>query len=65
MPEERRKNPLDTLSQEEKNEIIGTAIDAWLERKWAEFGKWTARGIAAGVFSAGMYWLATHGGFGK
>jgi hypothetical protein len=53
------------LSQEEKNKIIGEAIDAWLDKKWATFGKWTARGIGAAVFSAAMYFIATHGGFGK
>lgn len=53
------------LTQDERNKIIGAAIDAWLEKKWATFGKWTARGIAAAGFSAGMYFIATHGGFGK
>lgn len=67
MEENRRKtsSPLDQLSKEEKNQIIGDAIDAWLEKKWATFGKWTASGIAASAFGAIMYYIATHGGFGK
>jgi hypothetical protein len=67
MDENRRKTPppLDQLTQEEKNEIIGAAIDAWLEKKWASFGKWTAGGVAASAFGTIMYYIATHGGFGK
>lgn len=63
--EEERRNPLSDLSQAQKNEIIGRAIDAWLEKKWAQVGRWTWKGIAAAAFSVGMYYLATHGGFGK
>jgi len=58
---EERRNPISELSVEEKNKIIGDAIDAWLDRKWAAFGKWTARGVGAAIFSVVMYYLATHG----
>lgn len=58
---EERRNPINELSVEEKNKIIGDAIDAWLDKKWASFGKWTARGIGAALFSVVMYYLATHG----
>ncbi len=65
--ENRRKPPfiLEGFTEDEKNELIGAAIDAWLEKKWAMLGKWTARGMGAAAFSAAIYWMATHGGFGK
>lgn len=67
MVENRRRSPpiLEGFTEEEKNELIGNAIDSWLEKKWATFGKWTARGLSAAAFSYLVYFLATHGGFGK
>ena len=56
-----RRNPLSEYPPEERNKIIGEAIDAWLEKKWAAFGKWTARGISAGVLGYIVYFLTTHG----
>ncbi len=63
--ENRRKPPpiLEGFTEEEKNELIGTAIDSWLEKKWAMFGKWTARGLGAAAFGAAIYFIATHGGW--
>lgn len=56
---------LEHMTEEEKNEVIGSAIDAWLDKKWAKFGKYTARGIAAMAFSYVMYLMATHGAWNK
>lgn len=67
MVENRRKSPpiLEGFTEEEKNELIGNAIDSWLDKKWAKFGKWTARGVGAAAFSYLVYFLATHGGLNK
>jgi hypothetical protein len=57
-----RRNPILDLTTEEKNKIIGDAIDAWLEKKWAAFGKWTLRGVLASAFGMLIYFISTHGG---
>lgn len=49
----------------EKNKIIGDAIDAWLDRKFAAFGKWALSSVAAAAFGWLVYFLLTHGGIGK
>lgn len=44
---------------ERKAEIsvaIESAFDRWLDKKWAELGKWTFRGIVAAAFT-GALWL--------
>ena len=43
-------------------QAVERAFDAWLEKKWSAFGKWTARGLAAAVFVAVMKWVIMHGG---
>lgn len=38
------------------------AFEVWLDRKWASLGKWSAAGIAAGVFAALMtLWAKSKG----
>jgi len=36
-----------SLSTEERNEIIASGIDAWLDKKWLTCSKWGMRGILA------------------
>lgn len=61
--EKERRSPLREMSDEEKKKFIGDAIDGWLERKYAAFGKWTLRGIGATIFSAVVYFASTHPDF--
>jgi hypothetical protein len=62
MVSEEEKNALHDLDRDERKALIKEALTEWLEKQWAAFGKWTAKGIGAAAFSAGAYWwLTTHG----
>lgn len=41
----------DPQRREDLKELFKEAHDEWMEKKWAEFGKWTFRGIAAAAFT--------------
>lgn len=43
------KYPIDN---EEFKELVREAIHEWLEERWSEFGKWTARGLLAALLAA-------------
>lgn len=45
----------DPERHERLKRLMMEAHEEWLEKKWAEFGKWTARGFMALVFSAIIY----------
>lgn len=62
-PQKKRKHAQDIfacMTKEERNEAIGTAIDAWLDSKWMQFSKWTMRGILAALMAGLMHLIATH-----
>ena len=40
------------LTREERNEAIGAGIDAWLDKKWMSFSKWTIRGLVGSLLTA-------------
>lgn len=43
--------------------IVEKAIDSWLDKQYANFGKWTMRGVLAAA-TAGMFYLYVKtGGF--
>lgn len=43
--------------------VVENAIDAWLDKQYANFGKWTMRGVLAAA-TAGMFYLYVKtGGF--
>lgn len=48
---------------EDRKKIYKEAIQEWLDSKWAELGKWTFRGIAAGALAALGYFLAVKSGW--
>lgn len=53
----------DPEQKEEFRRMMDDAIDHWMDKQFAQFGKWTVRGILAAVF-AGATWLYFHtGGF--
>lgn len=39
-------------SQEEFKALVKEAVNEWLQDRWAEFGKWTARGLLAAALAA-------------
>lgn len=53
-----------TLTREDKDVLIklfDEALQNWLDRKFADFGKWSARGIAAMALAV-IIWLWLHSG---
>jgi hypothetical protein len=49
------------LSKEEQKKLVREAISAWMDERWASFGKWTFIGVAAGGFAALAAYLFGHG----
>lgn len=50
------------MNREEYKEAIKEALHEWLDAKFAEFGKWTFRGVLAAVLFGGAYlYLVSHG----
>ena len=50
------------LSGPGMQQLIKEALKEWLDEKWATFGKWSAKGIAAMILSVLAYiWLTQHG----
>lgn len=49
------------ISPEEQRDIIKQALQEWLDAKYAEFGKWTLRGLAAAALVALVAALSAHG----
>lgn len=48
---------------DEQKRIIKEAIEEWLEKKYAEFGKWSVRAIGAAAFGALLFWVLTSKGW--
>lgn len=44
----------DPARRQALKELFKEAHDEWLDRKWAQFGKWTAAGLGALLFSGLM-----------
>ena len=43
------------------DEQLQRAIEAWMDKKFAQFGRWTARGLAIAAFGALCSLLFKHG----
>lgn len=50
-----------TLSPEEQKAILKEALQEWLDAKYAQFGKWTAKGVLAACFVVLIIFLNSHG----
>jgi len=48
----------DPEHHEELKSIFKAALTEWLDAKWADVGKWSARGIAAMAVAAILYLFA-------
>ncbi len=46
---------------DEQRALIKEALQEWLDAKYAEFGKWTLRGILAAALCAIVMFLTIHG----
>jgi hypothetical protein len=56
--------PIDFQDDEQKKfvrDAIKAGIDAWLEQKFAQVGKWTIRGLCAGALGLIAHWLTSYG----
>jgi HEPN domain-containing protein len=54
----------DPVRRDDLKEVFKEAHDEWMEKKFAEFGKWTLRGVAAAAFTGfvSLYvWARTKG----
>lgn len=52
----------DPQSRAAFRDALDGAIDSWLQKQFAIFGKWSVRGLAAALFSWVCYlYLSTHG----
>lgn len=46
---------------DDTQKVIAAAVESWLDKKWATFGKWSATGIILFIFSALAHaWLSLH-----
>lgn len=50
-----------SMTPEEQKALLKEALQEWLDGKYAEFGKWTARGIQAAILVALILFLSSHG----
>lgn len=57
MPEE-----LDRLDKDEIKKAMKEALNEWLSKQFAMFGRWTLAGLSSVAFYALVYvWLSSHG----
>ena len=49
------------MTKEEQKEILKQALQEWLDAKYAEFGKWTMRGLMAAALVGLVMLLTSHG----
>lgn len=49
------------ITPDEQKAILKQALQEWLDAKYAEFGKWTMRGVMASVLVALVMYLTAHG----
>lgn len=61
MQERREKPTAFHIRREEDKDIVKEAFKEWLEEKFADFGKWTMKSLAAMCFGAIVVFLVTHG----
>lgn len=49
------------ITPEEQKVLLKEALQEWLDAKYAEFGKWTIRGVMAAALVALVIFLTAHG----
>jgi hypothetical protein len=53
----------DSEQREAFQQLLDNAIDRWMEKQFAQFGKWTIRGIGAMLLGAAVWVYFHSGGF--
>jgi hypothetical protein len=54
------------LTKEEAKAAMKEALNEWLDKQWAQFGKWTMGGLASTAIAGLAYMYSkTHGFIGK
>lgn len=53
----------DEKQRELFSQLLGEAIDKWLDKQYAVVGKWTLRGLLATAFAAFVYFYFNTKGF--
>jgi hypothetical protein len=54
------------LTKEEAKAAMKEALNEWLDKQWAQFGKWTMSGLASAAIAGLAYaYSKTHGFIGK
>lgn len=54
--------PID-LDNEEKKRIVKEALQEWLDKQFAQVGRWTVRGLVSIGLGYAVYWYLTAHGF--
>lgn len=49
------------ITPDEQKAFLKEALQEWLDAKYAEFGKWTMRGVMAAALVALVMFLTAHG----
>lgn len=60
------ENAVDLKDEEQRKlfeEMLGKAIDTWLDKQYASIGKWSVRGIIAMLIAAFTYFYLSTKGF--
>ncbi len=53
------------MEKEDMKKVYQEALQEWLDKKFAEFGKWTLRSFLAALFSALIYFILYMNGWHK
>lgn len=53
------------LDQQQQKEVIKQAIREWLDDAFADFGRWTIKGILAAAFCGAVYLAMINAGWHK
>lgn len=55
----------EALDKEEAKDVVKEALKEWLDEKFAQFGKWSAVTLSAGVLVALVLFILTMNGWKK
>ncbi len=61
----RKGEPVSGMDKNEMKQLFKDALKEWLDQKFADFGKWSAAGIAAMVLAAMAYLALRMNGWSK
>lgn len=53
------------FDEAETKRVFKEALNEWLDKKWGEFGKWTATGLSLAMFAAFVVFVLWTQGYHK